>query len=677
MIQNYLNKRWLYPLVLLAVCLASYGLQITRLGFYWDDWQVVFLSRLDQAGIYWDYFFSDRPLSAWTYVLSVPLLGMKPLVWQLFTLLVRWLSVLGFCWALHGIWPGRVWQIRWMGLLLAVFPGFSQQSVSVAYSQHFLSYALFTFSLGLMVWAVRRPERFWLFTSLALLFSLLNLATMEYFFGLELLRPLLLWLLLRREGEKAGQRLWKTLMRWLPYLGVLIAFLGWRFVVYPRLLAAPDENAPLLLYILDDAPLPTLIHLAQLFLQDAVHMLLFVWANTIGPETIELEARATLFSWAVGLLAGGLSGWYLWRAQKTQSAAGSDDGYFSQALVIGGLAVLLGGLPVWITDRQAIVGLWSDRFTLAPMLGVVILLVWLVEWLVRERGRATLLLSLLLGFSIAAQIRTVNKYRLNWEIQRDYYWQLSWRAPALKPGTAIVSPKMPFGYVGDYSVGFALNALYAGRLDSTRAPYWFINAGRLLGTNVLPRNRPGQPVYYPMRNVVFESSTDQTLAVSFNPSQGCVRVLDEIYRGAPRLSGGEDSLIVLSNLDQIIAEAALPPDEIFGEEPPHEWCYYFEKADLERQQQDWEDVAALGDQAAELGLRPRTSAEWVPFILGYAHLERWDEAARLTLEAEGLTEGSEPYLCFVWEQIDKETPDSPQQDQAVERTRAELECDRQ
>ncbi len=128
-IRTYFERSWFYPLVLLLVMLVAYGLSLARLGFYWDDWQVVYLSRFKDLSVYWNYFLNDRPTSAWTYILTVPLLGMSALRWQLFTLVMRWLSVLGFCWALQGLWPRRTWQIRWMGLLLAVFPGFTQQTV--------------------------------------------------------------------------------------------------------------------------------------------------------------------------------------------------------------------------------------------------------------------------------------------------------------------------------------------------------------------------------------------------------------------------------------------------------------------------------------------------------------------------------------------------------------------
>ena len=41
---------------------------------------------------------------------------------------------------------------------------------------------------------------------------------------------------------------------------------------------------------------------------------------------------------------------------------------------------------------------------------------------------------------------------------------------------------------------------------------------------------------------------------------------------------------------------------MFGSEPPHLWCYYFEKADLARQLQDWQSVLQLEKQARARGL---------------------------------------------------------------------------
>ena len=63
----------------------------------------------------------------------------------------------------------------------------------------------------------------------------------------------------------------------------------------------------------------------------------------------------------------------------------------------------------------------------------------------------------------------------------------------------------------------------------------------------------------------------------------------------------------------------MPPRPPFGAEPPHGWCYYYEKADLARQQGNWDDVVRLGDEAAKHRLHPNDAIEWLPFLQGYAY----------------------------------------------------------
>jgi hypothetical protein len=73
----------------------------------------------------------------------------------------------------------------------------------------------------------------------------------------------------------------------------------------------------------------------------------------------------------------------------------------------------------------------------------------------------------------------------------------------------------------------------------------------------------------------------------------------------------------------------IPPARLFGEEPPHDWCYYYQKASLARQRGQWEEAAQLGYAAAEQGLRPIDRVEWVPFLLAYAYTGDYDSAMDL------------------------------------------------
>jgi hypothetical protein len=108
------------------------------------------------------------------------------------------------------------------------------------------------------------------------------------------------------------------------------------------------------------------------------------------------------------------------------------------------------------------------------------------------------------------------------------------------------------------------------------------------------------------------------------PSQdSCVHVMDP---RAPLVSRHSPPFIHASfqhsRLENIIVdgEAPVPPADVFGTEPPRTWCYYFQKAELARQQGDWEEVARLGDEAQALSLHPNDQVEWIPFAQAYALL---------------------------------------------------------
>src|SRR5512138_2775103 len=62
------TKPWFYPLALLLIGLLAYAYQLGALGFYWDDWEVVFLLHTKDAALLYGYFAFDRPF-AWPYQL--------------------------------------------------------------------------------------------------------------------------------------------------------------------------------------------------------------------------------------------------------------------------------------------------------------------------------------------------------------------------------------------------------------------------------------------------------------------------------------------------------------------------------------------------------------------------------------------------------------------------------
>jgi len=105
------------------------------------------------------------------------------------------------------------------------------------------------------------------------------------------------------------------------------------------------------------------------------------------------------------------------------------------------------------------------------------------------------------------------------------------------------------------------------------------------------------------------------------------------------------------------------PQNLYAPEPSHGWCYYFELADLARQQGNWDEVVQLGDIAYNQNDYPNDPSEHFPFIEGYAHTGNWMKARELTEQSQGVTPLMVPLLCRLWQHIDATTMDS--QDKAI------------
>ena len=186
----------LYPLFLLFLCIAAYGPFLTRLGFYWDDFPISWIaSTMGGEGLA-RYFSTNRPVWGLFYRVTTAVFGSTPLVWHVFALLMRWVTGLALWVLLRQIWREKTQFAAWAAALFVIYPGFSQQSIAFLYSHFFIVLTIFLLSLYFTVLSIRRPHRFWPLTVAALVLAPINLFSMEYFFLLELLRPVIIWLVL-------------------------------------------------------------------------------------------------------------------------------------------------------------------------------------------------------------------------------------------------------------------------------------------------------------------------------------------------------------------------------------------------------------------------------------------------------------------------------------------------
>ena len=201
--------------------MLAFGLLTPWLGFYWDDWPLAWFTHvLGPEGFIG--FAPQRPFSGVLYYLSSALLGTRPIAWQIYALVWRWVAVTLFWLLLKGLWPERKRMALTGAVLFALYPGFSQQSIALIYSLYFIYYSLFLASLVVMLQAVRSEKNYWQLMVLAVLLSAAAMLSTEYFYGLELLRPLLILVVVLGQKATWRERIIVSVRRWLPF-ALLIA----------------------------------------------------------------------------------------------------------------------------------------------------------------------------------------------------------------------------------------------------------------------------------------------------------------------------------------------------------------------------------------------------------------------------------------------------------------------
>jgi hypothetical protein len=371
-----------------------------------------------------------------------------------------------------------------------------------------------------------------------------------------------------------------------------------------------------------------------------------VWINAIFKlNDFTFQSRVAWFAFGLGVFFAIVFAFFYEPTEEEIPEPSSPASVF----FIGFAAFVLSALPVWAIGKEISTGGWNDRFALAPMLGASLMVIGLLLWFARPTGQKWIL-GFLLVFSVATQVWVVNIYRHDWATQLDYYWQLHWRAPALKSGTTIFSFELPSPFIShDTDATYVLNVLYHYQTEDGSLPYWFITPEEQLYF------QPMKEFEKKKRNLQFTGNTSDAIAILHQTDDSCLRVLDSAYLFDPLFHEGHEKLIPISNLSRIIPDAEpVPPDmDIFGPEPAHNWCYFFEKADLARQTEDWNKILALYKQAQRLGYNPGYGAEYIPFIEAYAQTGDWKKAYDLTIAAQKLTPQHKGIMCATWVRLGK------------------------
>ena len=174
-----------------------------------------------------------------------------------------------------------------------------------------------------------------------------------------------------------------------------------------------------------------------------------------------------------------------------------------------------------------------------------------------------------------------------------------------------------------------------------------------LGSASLPSLEKNAGINLNMRTVSFQGSTSQAIVI-YMPKNGCLRVLDPArgdqvtYNQLPKLLV---EAIPFSDPSRIVVNSSEVPRLPFLKEPSHTWCYYYDKAELARQINDWETVIRLIDEATSRGYQPEDALEWLTYIEAQAMTGNIDVAQKVSAEALARDNGVRRGLCQLWKRI--------------------------
>jgi hypothetical protein len=308
-------------------------------------------------------------------------------------------------------------------------------------------------------------------------------------------------------------------------------------------------------------------------------------------------------------------------------------------LWVGFISAIAGLIPVILVNRH--VEFFSlSRYTLASSAGAAITVVAMLYYLKLPQLRRGLI-GLLTGLAVLTHFANAVKLAQEADAVRNFWWQVSWRVPQMRPGTTIAG-QFPASIQEDYFLWGAANLIYYPEPQSAQPIEAPIGAVLLTPENIT-RILTGKGVDEPdRRNTHVTMDYGNLLILAQAGAGSCVRVLDG---SQPELSATDDPRIMLvaaaSKIGNVDLEGSHidPMESVFGPEPAHEWCWYYQQASLARQRGEWDLVASLGDKALELGFYPADSVEWMPFMQAYAVLGRNKDLKKLSSIL-----GADPFL---------------------------------
>ena len=665
------------PYVFAIVTIIAYGLLLPLTGFYWDDWPFAWIAKFLGPKEFIPAFAGVRPFLGPIFFVTTSLIPPVPLYWQIFALIIRFISGLSAWFALSQIWPHHKRQALIASLLFLIFPGYSQHWVAFTHiNQEWIPFIFYLLSFGFTARALRNyyvtarktdelikqspndegiasgrritPARPRNDTIYALLLLIAGVFPTEYFIGLEPLRFLFIWAILSEKVQGFGQRLTQTLKHWWPYLLIWLANAAWLAYFYTFGTYGSYEVEVI------QSPL-NIAHVFSAMGEALWKAGFYIWAQVLVLTSKAITAPATLLTLVLIVIS---FVFFLFYLRKLDLYDGETKTFATAAILVGLVGILLGRIPSLAAGLPLTLQSSYDRFMISMMLGGSLFVTGSIELLVRNIQIKNYAFALLIALGIGQQFFNANIFRRDWAKQQEIYWQLAWRIPAMKPDTALLTDQLPIDYETDLSFTAPINWMYAPDYEGNDLPYALVYTEKRLGTATLPSLEPNVEINLGLRRVTFHGSTSQAIVIHM-PKNGCLRVLDPA-RGDEITYARQSRFLVnaipLSDPSRIITDVNQMAKLSFLREPEHTWCYYYARAELAYQNGAWNQVIDHIHEATSLGYEPEDPFEWLTYIEAQAVIGNINDADKISTEVFAQDKRIRQGLCQVWKRVQTQTP---------------------
>lgn len=618
-------------MALLLLSSLAYLPFAARIGFMNDDWYLIYDAFTQGPGIFHEVFAIDRPVRAYLQIPLFSLFRENVLPYHISGYAIRLFGSLTLYWILTRATKFNKPTNFLITLFFLIYPGYLMQINPVDYQAHFTALLLgmisiaFSVEFALSITAAKKT----IMLVGAFITGWIYLGLMEWYIGIEYYRIFFIWLALSSQGNLPWiKNVKKTLKSWWPFVLIPIGFLFWRTFLFTSAREATDVGAQLGTFA--ESPVYTGLWWGVRFIRGFLSVTIQSWSVPFYDLIEQLRLRDALTVFCIAIIPALVLFLCFLRLGKNPTQEENSNLDITRIGFWGSLlGVAIGIAPVIMVNREISFSDYS-RYTIIGAIGAIIAMVLAINLINSYRARA-LTISVLVFIALSTHNANAMIKALDSESFKQFWWQVSWRAPQIEIGTTLVVQTPLTSISEDYITWGPANLIYYPEKQA-KIPINIPLSGVVLNDENIQRIMIGQGENTIHRRGNISTQSFSKVVVISQPSiSSCVHFHDGLQ---PVFSLDESKAIMLiaskSQLKLVQAEEhpKIPLESIFGKEPVKNWCYFYQQAELARQRRDWSTVEKLGRTALDSGYYPNDIIEWMPFLQAYVALNMPEQLER-------------------------------------------------